>query len=268
MAHQRDKWFAATAAAFVLSALTACNRGDDKSSEPRVVELPVPAAVTSTAQAQPVPGEVKRYGAQEQVQTGSVRVAGDSVKVYAEADNKGQPAQELTQSTLVERKASFGQYSLVAYPTPKGDTDLGWVLTSDLASSPEGAAAEGAAADTTTQKATQTTAASLAAAKTATQTAKADTKTDKKADTKTDKKADTKTDKKADTKTDKKADTKTDKKKTDAKADDASKTANADAVKKAADDAAKVAADAAKAAADAVAKAGGTTSTAKTSKKK
>jgi hypothetical protein len=250
MAHQRDKWLTAATTAFVFAALTACNRGDDKSSEPKVVELPVPAAAPSAApsqaQAPTQPAEVKRYGAQEQPLTGSVRVTGESAKAYPEADNKGQPAQELAKSTLVERKASFGDYSLVAYPTPKGDTDLGWVLTSDLASSPEGAVA-----DTSVQKPMQTTAAALAAAKTAAQTVKDTVKTDAKTDTKTDtKKADAKTD----TKTDAKTDTK---KKADAKAVDAD-------VKKAADAAKKAADAAAKAAADAAAKAGVTTPAAKT----
>ncbi|MBN1605293.1 MAG: hypothetical protein JW940_01595, partial [Polyangiaceae bacterium] len=197
MAH---KWFAVAGAAFFFATLTACNRGDDKGAEPKVVELPVPAAVTTTApsQAQAQPTEVKRYGAQEQTLTGSVRVTGESVKAYPEPDNKGQPLQELAKSTLVERKASFGEYSLVAYPTPKGDTDLGWVLTSDLADSPESAVA-----DTTVKKAVQTTANAVAAAKSVTDT-KTDKKSDKKADTKSDKKADTKSDKKADTKSDKK----------------------------------------------------------------
>jgi hypothetical protein len=237
MAHQRDKWFGGAAAAFVFAALTACNRSDDKSAEPNVVELPVPVAATSTAQAQPSPGDVKRYGAQEQPLSGSVRVAGDSVKVYAEADNKGQPAQELAKSTRVERKASFGEYSLIAYPTPKGDTDLGWVLTKDLASSPEGASAS-----TTIEKAAQTSTA-----------AKAD---DKKAD---DKKAD---DKKAD---DKKADDK----KADDKKDDAAKSADAE-IKKATEAAQKAAEAAAKAAVEAAAKAGVTipTTTTTTEKKK
>lgn len=138
MAHQLDKWFTAAAAAFVLLASPACNRGDDKSAEPKVVELPVPVAATGSAQAGPP--EVKRYGAQEQTLAGSVRVTGETVKVYAEADGKGEPISELAKSTLVKRKASLGEYALVEYPTPRGDTDIGWVITTDLASHPEGVA--------------------------------------------------------------------------------------------------------------------------------
>jgi hypothetical protein len=236
MAHQRDKWFSVVA--FVFAALTACNRSDDKNAEPRVVELPVPVAATGTAQAPSATGEVKRYGAQEQPLSGSVRVTGNNVKVYAEADNKGQPAQELAQSTLVERKASFGEYSLVAYPTPKGDTDLGWVLTTDLASSPEGAGA-----GTTVKAAVQTTADAVPPKSTA--EGKTKTGDETKADVKTE-------EKKAD---EKKADAKTDEKKTDATKDDATKTAEAE-IKKATDAAKKAADDAAKAAAEAAAKAG------------
>jgi hypothetical protein len=147
MAYQRDKWFAAAVAALIVAAQPACNRGDDKSAAPKVIELPVPVAATSTVQAQPT--EVKRYGAQEQPLNGSVRVTADSVKAYFEADNKGEPRAELAKSTVVTRKASFGDYSLVEYPTPKGDTDLGWVLTGDLAGS------QGSVTDTTAKKVAQ-----------------------------------------------------------------------------------------------------------------
>jgi hypothetical protein len=137
MAHQRDKWIAAAAAAFVFATLPACKRGDDKSAEPKVVELPVPVAATGTAPAPAQPLEVKRHGDQERPLTGSVRVTGDEVKAYADADNKGEPMTTLAKSTLIKRKASFGDWTLVEYPTPRGDTDLGWVETKDLAGAPE-----------------------------------------------------------------------------------------------------------------------------------
>jgi hypothetical protein len=111
------------------AACLSCKRGEEKSDEPNVVELPVPVVPTTD---QAAAREPKRYGDQEKSQVGSVRVGSEGAKVLVEASDTGEQVAVLTKGTLVARKASYGSYVLVDYPSEAGGMKSGWVAEKDL----------------------------------------------------------------------------------------------------------------------------------------
>ena len=130
MGHQCKVWAKLTMGALLAFAGLSCKLGEDKSDEPKVVELPVPVVPTTNQEA---PREPKRYGDQEKSQVGTERIGTQGAKVLLEASDTGEQVAVLTQGTLVARKAAYGKYVLVDYPSDTGGMKSGWVAESELA---------------------------------------------------------------------------------------------------------------------------------------
>ena len=130
MGHQCNVWPKLTMGVLLAFAGLSCKLGEDKSEEPKVVELPVPVVPTTN---QGAVREPKRYGDQEKSQVGTERIGTQGAKVLLEASDTGEQVAVLTQGTLVARKAAYGKYVLVDYPSDTGGMKSGWVAESDLA---------------------------------------------------------------------------------------------------------------------------------------
>jgi hypothetical protein len=124
-----ERWMTVGSAALVLAALLACKKKDEApapvasaSAEPVASAAPSAAAVDAGA-------DVKRYGVQEVVEGGTVKIIGDHVPVYAEASTAAPRKTDLVRGTLVNLKASYQGYMLIEYPSGPAELSLGWVVS-------------------------------------------------------------------------------------------------------------------------------------------
>lgn len=129
-----DRTTVTTSVALLVAALIACKKEE---APPPVASAPPPAATpTTTASAEPPKTEkkddVKRYGDKEQDESGTVRVKLANAKVYKEADETTDHITTLSSGTLVNRKARYGTWMLVDYPSGVGELSLGWILAKQL----------------------------------------------------------------------------------------------------------------------------------------
>lgn len=114
--------------------VAACGRSEDANStntpaqqaSPPAAETPPPAA--SAAAATP---EVANYPTQV-VQSGTLKIT-QQVKVHQAADPDSTMLTRLGPGTVVEKKASYGDWMLVHWPSGVGQTSPGWVQVSLLA---------------------------------------------------------------------------------------------------------------------------------------
>lgn len=129
MGHKLHKLTTAASAALVLAALLACKK---KKAPPPVASVasaaPAPAP-TPTESAAPAPADtVKRYGDKETEAKGTVRVTVANAKVYNEADATTDYTTTLAKGTYVNKKATYGNWLLVDYPSGVGELSPGWIL--------------------------------------------------------------------------------------------------------------------------------------------
>jgi hypothetical protein len=129
MGHKLHKLTTAASAALVLAALLACKK---KKAPPPAVSVaasaPAPAP-TPSASAAPAPADtVKRYGDKETEAKGTVRVTVANAKVYKEADATTDSVTTLAKGTYVNKKALYGNWLLVDYPSGVGELSPGWIL--------------------------------------------------------------------------------------------------------------------------------------------
>jgi hypothetical protein len=136
MQSKLDRWSTVASAALVVGALLACKK---KSTDDTPVAVEAAATPVATAEppkpAEPVKEEVKRYGADEIAETGTVRVNA-TAKVFREADTASTGIISLAKGTLVNRLARKDKFVLVEYPSGVGDLSPGWVETRFLGATP------------------------------------------------------------------------------------------------------------------------------------
>ncbi len=133
MARNLERLSAVLAPMLVVSALLACKKKEEApptvaapSAEPAAPAPPEPAPAP-TAEAPSGSKDVTRYGDKERVESGTVRINVALVKVYSEADSSGEPIAQLGRGTLVNRKARYGNWMLIEYPSGVGQLSPGWV---------------------------------------------------------------------------------------------------------------------------------------------
>jgi hypothetical protein len=128
-----DRWTFATSVALIVGALLACKK---KEEAPPPVEsatpTPEPSASAATEEPKTDKKEVKRYGDKEQEEKGTVRIKIAMTKVYNEADDSTDFIATLSRGTLVNRKARYGNWMLVDWPSGPGELSPGWVATKSL----------------------------------------------------------------------------------------------------------------------------------------
>jgi hypothetical protein len=132
---QKLRWTVGPAIAMVIVALMACKKKEEET----------PPAATTTAAPEPPPAtdaaaeattastdDVKRYGDKESAESGTVRVTFQHAKIYKEADDTTSHIATLSSGTLVNRKARYGNYMLIDYPSGVGELSPGWILAKYL----------------------------------------------------------------------------------------------------------------------------------------
>ncbi len=129
MGHKLHKLTTAASAALVLAALLACKK---KKAPPPAVSATASAVASAapapSASAAPAPADtIKRYGDKETVASGTVRVTIANAKVYKEADATTDPITTLAKGTYVNKKAAYGTWLLVDYPSGVGELSPGWL---------------------------------------------------------------------------------------------------------------------------------------------
>ncbi|MCC6214591.1 MAG: hypothetical protein IT376_06965 [Polyangiaceae bacterium] len=117
-------------AAVVVAALVACKK-DEPAPAPVASAPAVTAEATASASAAPAKDDgVKRYTDKETVESGTVRVAIDQLRVYKEADAATPHIATLSKGTFVNRKARYGNFLLIEYPSAPGTLSPGWIQAS------------------------------------------------------------------------------------------------------------------------------------------
>jgi hypothetical protein len=115
--------------AIVIVALLACKK---KEEPPPPAPAPEPTTAATDAAAEAAEpkkdDEVKRYGDKEQVESGTVRVTFQHSKIFKEADETTSHIATLSTGTLVNRKARYGNWMLIDYPSGVGELSPGWIL--------------------------------------------------------------------------------------------------------------------------------------------
>jgi hypothetical protein len=110
-----------------------CPRSEDQnssSSEAQQAPPPAPTGPTIAVSAAAPSSDVVSYP--EQVtQSGTVKLA-QQVKVHQAADTTSTMLTRLGPGTVVEKKASYGEWLLVNWPSGVGETSPGWVQSSYL----------------------------------------------------------------------------------------------------------------------------------------
>lgn len=144
-----DRWIVVGAAALLLLALLACKKEEKATSEPTEEATEAPAeeakaeeaphaaeaeAAEPTEDAGAMPAdtdagevEIKRYGANEKLETGKAKVTAQLLMVYPEADATKEKVTELKRDTTVELKASYEDFYLIEYTDEGNEEKLGWV---------------------------------------------------------------------------------------------------------------------------------------------
>lgn len=129
MRNKLEKLTTAASAALVLAALLACKKKKDEAPPPSASVAAAPAPTPSASAApEPPKDEVKRYPDKEKEEKGTVRVSVANTKVYNEADATTDFKTTLAAGTFVNKKASYGNWLLVDYPSGVGELSPGWIL--------------------------------------------------------------------------------------------------------------------------------------------
>ncbi|MFO0566040.1 MAG: hypothetical protein U0263_10290 [Polyangiaceae bacterium] len=131
-----DKWTITASAALLIGALLACKKKEEPAPTPP--PEPTPAA-TPTASAEPPKDDKKddkkdvtRYGDKEKDESGTVAVVYPNAKIYKEADDSKDHIATLSKGTLVNRKARYGNWMLVDWPSGVGELSPGWIVSKHL----------------------------------------------------------------------------------------------------------------------------------------
>jgi hypothetical protein len=129
MRSKLDRWSTVASAALVVGALLACKKKSTDATPVAVEAAAVPVATAEPPKpAEPVKEEVKRYGADEIAETGTVKVNA-TAKVFREADTASEGIISLAKGTLVNRLARKDKFVLIEYPLGAGELSPGWVET-------------------------------------------------------------------------------------------------------------------------------------------
>lgn len=134
MGHKLDKLTTAASVALVLAALLACKK---KKAPPPAASASAAAVASAapapSASAAPAPADtVTRYGDKETTASGTVQVTVADSKVYKAADATTDPVTTLAKGTYVNKKAAYGTWYLVDYPSGVGELSPGWILARDV----------------------------------------------------------------------------------------------------------------------------------------
>ncbi len=127
-----DKWTLATTMALLLGALMACKKEAPPPATSAPPPPPPPTASAAPADAAATTSDVTRYGDKEKEESGTVRVIYPNAKVYKEADENTNHISTLSLGTMVNRKARYGNWMLVDWPSGVGQLSPGWILSKHL----------------------------------------------------------------------------------------------------------------------------------------
>lgn len=126
---QKLRWTVGPSIAIVVVALLACKKKEEEAPPPATTaETPPPVTDAAAEAAETKSDDVKRYGDKEQVESGTVRVVFQHAKVFKEADETTSHIATLSTGTLVNRKARYGNWMLIDYPSGVGELSPGWIL--------------------------------------------------------------------------------------------------------------------------------------------
>lgn len=128
-----DRWTLTASVALIIGALLACKKKEE--APPPVASAPPPPTATAEPpkeEKKDEKKEVKRYGDKEKDESGTVRVTYANAKVYNEADDTTDHIATLSSGTLVNRKARYGNWMLVDWPSGPGELSPGWMMTKQL----------------------------------------------------------------------------------------------------------------------------------------
>jgi hypothetical protein len=149
-----ERWTAIVSAGLIFGALLACKKkGSEATSEASASAAAIPPpASTPTQTAVPTEavklGDVKRYADKEKKSDeAAVRVVGEDIKVFNEADSKTPEVATLPKDALVFRLAEVEGFQLVEFPSGVGQFSQGWVEKKGLSDKPEKVAREVVATD-------------------------------------------------------------------------------------------------------------------------
>jgi hypothetical protein len=149
-----ERWTAIVSAGLIFGALLACKKkGSEATSEASASAAAIPPpAPTPTQTAVPTEavklGDVKRYADKEKKSDeAAVRVVGEDIKVFNEADSKTPEVATLPKDALVFRLAEVEGFQLVEFPSGVGQFSQGWVEKKGLSDKPEKVAREVVATD-------------------------------------------------------------------------------------------------------------------------
>jgi hypothetical protein len=131
---QKLRWTVGPSIAIVVVALLACKKKEEEAPPPATTtaETPPPATDAAAEAAETMSDEVTRYGDKEQTESGTVRVVFQHAKIYKEADETTSHIATLSMGTLVNRKARYGNWMLIDYPSGVGELSPGWILSKYL----------------------------------------------------------------------------------------------------------------------------------------
>jgi hypothetical protein len=151
---RQQRLTAIVSTALLVGALLACKKKPEAAPEASATPPP-PAAPAPTPSAAPTPapaetaaapsggsaklGDPKRYGVEKEskLDEAGVRVTGDEVKVFNEADTKTEEVATLPKGLLVFRLVKMDDFQLVEFPSGIGQFSKGWVETKGLSDKPE-----------------------------------------------------------------------------------------------------------------------------------
>ncbi|MCA9627813.1 MAG: hypothetical protein KC766_09110 [Myxococcales bacterium] len=118
----------AIAAAGLIFALLACKKEEEAPPEPSATASAEPEAPKEEPKVEEKKeDEVERYGDKETKMSGTVRVLLNNLRVYKKADTTTEFVATLNRGTLVNLKASYGNYLLIEYPSGYKQLSPGWI---------------------------------------------------------------------------------------------------------------------------------------------
>lgn len=132
---QKLRWTVGPSIAIVVVALLACKKKEEEAPPPATTTAapePPPATDAAAEAAAAKTDDVKRYGDKESAESGTVRVVFAHAKVFKEADDTTSHIATLSTGTLVNRKARYGNWMLIDYPSGVGELSPGWILGKQL----------------------------------------------------------------------------------------------------------------------------------------
>ena len=126
-----DRWTLTVSVAMVIGALMACKKKEEPPPAPTPA-APEPTPAPSASAEPPKTDDVKRYGDKEKDESGTVRVVFANAKVFKEADETTSFIATLSLGTLVNRKARYGNWMLIDWPSGVGELSPGWITSKQL----------------------------------------------------------------------------------------------------------------------------------------